>query len=59
MLNGPQPIPEYFSSRKKLLRKLLMEAMGGARKSLAMGVGFAAVVLGERSEYLRQCKVKE
>lgn len=59
LLNGPQPIPDYYSSRKQFLRLLLGAAKGGANQSLAFGIGMVAYHLGTRAEHLRQCMVKK
>ena len=57
-LNGSQALPGYYSTRRKFLRLLLNVLIGGARQSLAFGVGMVAYHLGARSEHLRQCAVK-
>lgn len=59
LLNGPQPIPDYYLSRNQFLRLLLSAAKGGAQQSLAFGGGMVAYHLGTRTEHLRQCKVKK
>lgn len=59
LLKGPQPIPDYYLSRKQFLRLLFGAAKGGAQQSLAFGVGMVAYHLGTRTEHLRQRKEQE
>ncbi len=58
MLNGPQPIPEYYSSRSLFLKTLLYAGKSAANQSLAFGIGIAAYHLGARAEHFRQNQVK-
>lgn len=53
LLNGPQSIPAYYSSRKDFFRLLLGALKGGAKQSFAFGVGMVAYHLGARTEHLR------
>lgn len=59
LLNGRQYIPVYYSSGKHFLKLLLGALRGGAKQSLAFGIGMVAYHLGTRSEHLRQEMVKE
>lgn len=58
VLNGTQPIPDYYSSKKQFLRLLLSAAKDGGSQSLAFGVGMMAYHFGARSEHFRQSTVK-
>lgn len=58
LLNGPQPVPEYYSSRKLFLRMLLGATKSAANQSVAFGIGIAAYHLGSRNGHLRQNQVK-
>lgn len=58
VLNGHQPIPDYYSSKKQFLRLLLSTAKSGGNQSLAFGVGMMAYHLGARIEHFRQYMVK-
>lgn len=53
LLNGPQPVPEYYFSRKLFLRLLFDAAKSAANQSLAFGIGIAAYHLGTRNGHLR------
>jgi len=59
LLKGSLPIPDIYATRRRFLGLLLGVAWGGARQSLAFGIGMVAYHLGARAEHLRQCKVKE
>jgi glycosyltransferase involved in cell wall biosynthesis len=54
LLNGMQPIPEYYSSRKLFLKMLLDATKSAANQSFAFGIGIAAYHLGTRNAHLRQ-----
>lgn len=57
LLNGPRPVPSYYSSGKQILR-WLWKSMGAARKSIPFGIGMLAYYHGVRSELLRQYQNK-
>ena len=59
LLNGPQAIPTYYSSRKSFFRLLLSALKGAGEQSFVFGVGMVAYHLGTRTEHLRQHKVKQ
>lgn len=58
MLNGPQQIPEYYSSKRQFLKMLLYAGKSAANQSLAFGIGIAAYHLGVRAEHFRQHQIR-
>ena len=56
LLKDLKIFPDYYLYIKKFTRLLLGAAKGGAKQSLAFGIGMVAYHLGARAEYLRQYK---